>query len=165
MTRKISYERVHSATKTVTFESAPSSAFVDRQSAAGFLRDRRGRILVVATYNRGLFEVPGGLIDPGEDDRTTVAREFEEEVGLVVKAGEFVTSGVSYFSWDDSRPYRCFRRYYEVERLGGRLKSNGDGHDTLGAQWLRPDQLNAGNTLDFILKVLPAYRRFLRRRP
>lgn len=38
----------------------------------------------------GLWELPGGKVEPGEDDRTAVARECLEELLLVVEVGDQV---------------------------------------------------------------------------
>ena len=53
-------------------------------SAAMILRD--GELLISQRKN-GLWEFPGGKIEPGEDPRRTVERELMEELALSVKAG------------------------------------------------------------------------------
>lgn len=57
------------------------------------VRDARGRLLVVQRANdpdRGRWSVPGGRVEPGEDDATAVVREVREETGLDVVAGAVV---------------------------------------------------------------------------
>jgi len=39
-------------------------------------------------------EIPGGFVDPGEDHRTAVLRELEEETGYT--AGELIYTGINY---------------------------------------------------------------------
>lgn len=54
------------------------------------VHDRDGRLLVVRRAHdpdRGAWSVPGGRVEPGEDDATAVVREVLEETGLHVVAG------------------------------------------------------------------------------
>ena len=46
------------------------------------IRDRR--MLLVRGHGKHAFYLPGGKIDPGEDDHTALAREVREELGCVV---------------------------------------------------------------------------------
>ena len=45
------------------------------------IRDDAGRMLVVRKRGTAIFMKPGGKREPGEDDRTALARELEEEIG------------------------------------------------------------------------------------
>ncbi|MFE2910612.1 NUDIX domain-containing protein [Kitasatospora indigofera] len=49
----------------------------------GWLLDRRGRALLILD-SRGVASLPGGRPDPGEDDRTTLAREAAEEASATI---------------------------------------------------------------------------------
>ncbi len=52
-----------------------------------------GRLLLVRRANppaAGTWTIPGGKVEPGEDDATAVAREVAEETGLVVEVGRLV---------------------------------------------------------------------------
>ena len=62
----------------------------DRPAAFGIL-EREGRIALVRVEKPGhpaWFDLPGGALDPGEDQAQAVVREFGEETGLKVQAGE-----------------------------------------------------------------------------
>ena len=54
-------------------------------SIKGVLLDEGGKV-VLAMNDREEWELPGGRIEVGEDPETCVQREFEEELGLTVRA-------------------------------------------------------------------------------
>ena len=61
----------------------------------GLTYDDEGRLLVVQRANepgRGLWSVPGGRVEPGEDDAAALVREMREETGLDVAPGPLVGS-------------------------------------------------------------------------
>ena len=57
------------------------------------IHDGHGRLLLVLRGHdpgRGLWSVPGGRVEPGEDDETAVRREVSEETALNVTVGRLV---------------------------------------------------------------------------
>jgi 8-oxo-dGTP diphosphatase len=59
----------------------------------GLAYDEAGRLLLVQRANepgRGLWSVPGGRVEPGEDDAAALVREMQEETGLRVTPDELV---------------------------------------------------------------------------
>jgi 8-oxo-dGTP diphosphatase len=88
--------------------------------------DDSGNLLLVQRGNepgRGLWSLPGGRVEPGEDDAAALVREMAEETGLVVQPGDLV--GVVHRGTYEIADYRC-------DVVGGTLLA---GDDALDARW------------------------------
>jgi 8-oxo-dGTP diphosphatase len=88
--------------------------------------DEDGRLLLVRRANdpgRGLWSLPGGRVEPGEDDVAALVREMAEETGLVVQPGPLVGRVLR-------GPYAIAD--YRCTVVGGELRA---GDDALDARW------------------------------
>ena len=102
------------------------SAEADVPCVGGLAYDPQGRLLLVLRANepdRGRWSVPGGRVEPGEDDATAVAREMLEETGLRVRPGGLVGR---------VRVGRYVISDYACEVVGGTLRA---GDDAADARW------------------------------
>jgi 8-oxo-dGTP diphosphatase len=92
----------------------------------GLTYDNTGRLLLVQRANepgRGLWSLPGGRVEPGEDDAAALVREMAEETGLVVQPGDLI--GRVRRGRFEIADYRC-------RVVGGTLLA---GDDALDARW------------------------------
>jgi len=115
----------------------------------GIVRDEEGRLLVVLRGRppgAGLWSIPGGRVEPGEDDSTAVARELAEETGLTVEVGALIGSvdrpgdGVIYEIHD-----------YAATFVGGTLRA---GDDAAEVRWVTAAELQALPTTPGLVEAL-----------
>jgi 8-oxo-dGTP diphosphatase len=78
-----------------------------RAIAQGVLRDARGRVLLCELSYKREWDLPGGVVDPGESPATCVEREIFEELGLQVSAGRLLAVNwlPPWRGWDDALLY------------------------------------------------------------
>lgn len=99
--------------------------FVDPKVAAAVLIEDDGRVLLVRRTNepfRGLWTLPAGFINGGEDPAEAAARECLEETGLSVRVKRVldIISGKEHPRGAD------FIIIYQAEVLGGELRPDDD---------------------------------------
>ena len=110
-----------SGAEALQFGEAESGVvYTDRPAAFG-IAERDGRIALVRVTNPSMapwFDLPGGALDPGEDDAQAVVREFGEETGLVIRAGAPVVRASQHFRKTDGEPVNNRSGHYRVEITG-----------------------------------------------
>jgi 8-oxo-dGTP diphosphatase len=114
----------------------------------GIAYDSRGRLLLVRRANepgRGLWSLPGGRVEPGEDDAAALVREMAEETGLDTVPGPLV--GRVRRGVYDIADYRC-------EAVGGELRA---GDDATDARWVDAAELARLPVVDGLREVLAAW--------
>jgi 8-oxo-dGTP diphosphatase len=108
----------------------------DPKVGAGVVvRDDAHRLLLVQRSvhpGRGLWSLPAGYVDAGEDPRAAAAREALEETGLVVEVGRILdvypggSGGASFFL------------AFSAVVVGGTLRA---GDDAAAVAFFAPDEL------------------------
>lgn len=75
-----------------------------RMIAHALFRDEQSRVLLLETTYKPDWELPGGVVEPGESPRVGGAREIEEELGIVVDLGEpaLIDWMPPYLGWADA---------------------------------------------------------------
>lgn len=116
---------------------------------------RAGRLLAqqraYPAADAGRWELPGGRVEPGEDDAAAVVRECAEELGVRVVAGAPVGPDVAIGR------HRVLR-VYSAELVTGEPRP----HDHLALRWLSAGQLGGVAWLPADRVLVPAMRGLLR---
>jgi 8-oxo-dGTP pyrophosphatase MutT (NUDIX family) len=115
-----------------------TSTRIDYSVARALVEDAEGRVLLVrrASWDTlpGLWELPGGKVDRGERVMRALARELEEETGLMFAEGH----RISHRDMISPRGRRVREHVYAVSAVGTVTLS--DEHDAY--LWVSsPDEL------------------------
>jgi len=132
------------------------------QVVGGAVVDRLARpsMLLVARRNApeklaGLWEFPGGKVEPGEEPEAALRRELLEELGVVVRLGaELPARGPGGWPLSD----RAAMRVWSAEVTAGEPRPLED-HDQL--RWLPLDDPDAVLALPWIPADFPIVRALL----
>ncbi|MCW4013752.1 MAG: NUDIX hydrolase [Candidatus Bathyarchaeota archaeon] len=108
----------------------------------GILIKKDERYLMIkraAEPDKGLWTVPGGLIEVGEKAADAAAREVLEETGLLVDVGERL-GVVDKIVYDDEGKvlYHFIIMFYSATPVGGELQAM---DDALDARWVTLEEL------------------------
>ncbi len=106
--------------------------------AAVVVRDDTGAVLLVKrgpeASRAGLWSVPAGFVDYGEDVREAAARELEEETGLVARVGKVIHAASNFH--DPAK--LTVGVWFAGEVVGGELRP---GDDAVDARFFPVDDL------------------------
>jgi 8-oxo-dGTP diphosphatase len=82
-------------------EWAAGMAFARPYLGAGVLfRDASGGVLLVRPSYKPGWDIPGGVVEPGESPLTAAVRETEEELGLALPVGDLLVA-----EWLHTEPF------------------------------------------------------------
>jgi 8-oxo-dGTP pyrophosphatase MutT (NUDIX family) len=102
--------------------------------------DDGGRVLMVQRSDNGLWTLPSGIAEPGEEMATACAREVLEETGIVVQVEELIsiqTVGPVTYPNQDVTSY--VDHFFRCRPTGGTAVVGDD--ESLAVGWFDPAQL------------------------
>jgi 8-oxo-dGTP pyrophosphatase MutT (NUDIX family) len=108
-----------------------------RIGAYGFLRED-GRVLVTRTRTVAgtVTNFPGGALELGEGALDALRREFIEETGIEVRPTGLAYASEGYHQSEAYPQNQLVKIYWFVERAGGTLNPEGNGHDVEAAYFV-----------------------------
>jgi len=106
---------------------------------AAALTDAAGHILLQrrqkGAEHGGLWEFPGGKVEPGEHPRSALARELAEELAVVVNESGLAPLGFATTAGDAARPIVLL--LYRCEQWSGEPRCL----DAEAIAWVRPQDI------------------------
>jgi 8-oxo-dGTP diphosphatase len=131
---------------------------IRRVGAYGLCRDADGRVLLARGSGLsafpGVWSLPGGGVEQGEDPDDTVVREFAEETGLTVRVDGLraVTADMARLPYTELDEHTD-RIIYDVVGYAGALRSEADGTTDL-VDWAGPAELDSRPLMPFTAHIL-----------
>ncbi|UKI52867.1 MAG: NUDIX domain-containing protein [Treponema sp.] len=121
---------------------------------------KNGKILIAHRIPKGdmgnRWEFPGGKLDAGEDDKTAIIREMDEEFGVKAVPGEKIAS-CSFVH----KGKECFLNAYFVQLEHDGLEKPFVLTEHTEYKWVFPREIESLNFVDSDLKIYPEVLHFL----
>lgn len=108
-----------------------------------------GKVLLIKKSRgpyKGMYDLPGGGIEFGEKIEEALRREFLEEAGIALDNISFVSNNECFSDYtnDQNEPRKMHHvgLYYKVSATFESIKSDPDGQDSLGAEFISLSDLD-----------------------
>jgi NAD+ diphosphatase len=134
-------------------------------AVAGVIVDGRGRMVVLVRGRepgKGMWDLPGGFVDPGETAEDTLRREVREEVGLEVTAMRYLGSWPNVYEYGGIR-YRTLDFGFLCEAADAEQAQPMEG-EVERVLLLEPGQVDLGRfAFESVGRIAAAYIRTVNR--
>jgi len=122
-------------------------ALIERKNK--YLVTRRSRL---SDYMPLKWDIPGGIVRPGETLEETIYREVSEETKLTIQVGHVV---YVYANRDQLPLRQTFQAIYLCKYKDGEVRLNPSEHDMY--QWLNYDDIANVDMIDFLRELVKSY--------
>jgi len=124
-------------------------------AVSAVISDGKGRVLIVKRAkepSKGRWSIPGGVIKLGEDLKTALKREIEEECGLKVDIKRLLAVSERIIRDAQGRVrYHYILIDYLCRLRGGELRVSSDISD---ARWVYPEELKDFELTEGVSEVI-----------
>ncbi|MEU4381815.1 NUDIX hydrolase [Micromonospora echinofusca] len=103
------------------------------------VRDDAGRVLLARRADNGLWSVPAGLIDPGEQPADAVVREVYEETGVRVRIERLAGLATHPVVYPNGDVCEYLNVWFRCRAVGGEPRVNDD--ESIDVAWFDPTDL------------------------
>jgi ADP-ribose pyrophosphatase YjhB (NUDIX family) len=127
-------------------EACGEPTWLNPKPCAGGFLVRDGRVLLARRAREpflGLWDVPGGFLEPGESLEDGVRRELHEETGLDVVVGSYLVSLPDVYGPDGEATLNC---YFECSAGEGEPQP---ADDVSELRWFARDELPGRDRIAF----------------
>lgn len=115
---------------------------------------RNGKVFIAKRQNvgdmGGRWEFPGGKIDDGEDDKTAIKREMNEEFGVEVSVGKKICESTFFH-----KEKKCYLYVYFIHFENDGLEKRFSLTEHTDYKWIELEKIPELNFVDSDLKIYP----------
>jgi len=122
-------------------------ALIERENK--YLVLRRSK---VSSYMPCKWDIPGGIVEPGETLEEAITREVREETDLSINIGRVI---YVYANRDQLPVRETFQIVYQCKSDEGEVRLNPSEHDMF--RWLTYSDISKIDTIDFLRELTKSF--------
>lgn len=111
------------------------------EAAGGYVLNALGQSLVIV--RNGLYDLPKGKIEPGEDPETAAVREVNEETGVSPKIDRKLIDTYHFYRWGDEKEVTIKKtHWYLMTLLGNQVTKPQTEEGITSCIWMDDDMID-----------------------